>query len=400
MLIAAFWIGCCGTLYAYFGFPALAALMAAKRSEPVDVEWPETPASVTVIIPAYNEEQSIGSKIRNVLATNYPRALLDILVVSDASTDGTNDIARSFAQEGVHLIVQERRRGKTAGLNRAMELARGELVVFTDANATYPADTIGTLVRHFCQPEIGLVTGYTKYAVTTDHEVAEATNVYTSLERVIKTAESRWGCCVGADGAIFAMRRSLYRPLREDDINDFVIPLNVIEQGHQCIFAADAFCLEHPGKDLESELRRQSRITNRTLRALWRHARLLNPFRFGLFSFFLFSHKVVRLLVPAFLTLSALSLVVLAGAGAVYLIAGATVLVALAAGARLKPTARSSGSPLGRLLYFLNIFLTINLAVLQGWWSFLCGRRDVVWQHDRTTRAGNSSKEAAYRTIS
>jgi cellulose synthase/poly-beta-1,6-N-acetylglucosamine synthase-like glycosyltransferase len=387
ILVAAFWIGCGGTAYAYFGFAAvLAVLAAAKRPRPAKAEPNGAPPSVTVIIPAYNEEQSIDAKIRNVLATDYPRGLLDVLVVSDASTDRTNDIARSFEQEGVRLIVQERRRGKTAGLNRAIELARGEIVVFTDANAMYPRDTIATLARYFARPTIGLVTGYTKYVVTSSGEITDATNAYTALERLLKTRESRWGCCVGADGAIFAMRRSLYRPLRDDDINDFVLPLGVVDQGYQCVFAEDAFCSENPGKSLESEFRRQARITNRTLRALWRNAHLLNPVHFGLFSFFLFSHKVVRFLVPVLLALAAVSLALLARTGPVYLMGGigALAAVALAAGAHSRPAAASPWSSLSRLLASLNIFLTINIAVLQGWWSFLRGRRDVVWQHDRS----------------
>jgi cellulose synthase/poly-beta-1,6-N-acetylglucosamine synthase-like glycosyltransferase len=374
VLVGMFWFGCAWTLYAYLGFPAIAALLvAAKRPRLPSGQQDDMPVSVTVIIPAYNEEHHLDAKIRNVLAAKYPRSLLDVVVVSDASTDRTNVIARSFEADGVRVIVQERRRGKTAGLNRAVELARGDIVVFTDANATYPRDTIATLARYFDDPTVGLATGYTRYVATNLGEVAKATNVYTSLERVIKSGESRWGCCVGADGAIFAMRRSLYRPLGDDDINDFVLPLNVIEQGYRCVFAEDAFCWESPGKSLESEFRRQSRITNRTLRALWRHAHLLNPFRYGLFSLFLFSHKLVRFLAPVFLTLSAASLALLARTSTVSLIAVLGILVAIA----LAADSRSKVS-------FLNTFLTINLAVLQGWWRFICGRTDITWQPDRS----------------
>jgi cellulose synthase/poly-beta-1,6-N-acetylglucosamine synthase-like glycosyltransferase len=386
ILATTFWFGCCVTLYAYFGFPALMALLTAtRRRDRGGVEPPGSPTVVTVIVAAYNEEQSIGQKIRNVLASDYPPELLDVLVVSDASTDGTDAIARSFEADGVRLIVQERRRGKTAGLTRAIALARGEVVVFTDANATFPSDTIGTLVGHFRQPSIGLVTGYTKYVATSTGEIAEATNAYTSLERVIKAAESRWGCCVGADGAVFAMRRSLYQPLDDDDINDFVMPLGVIEDGYQCVLAEDAFCSENPGKSLESEFRRQTRITNRTLRAIWRRVHLLNPVKFGLFSFFLFSHKLVRFLVPVLLMLSGVSLALLARTSAVYLAAtiGAAAAVILATRVQSKPTSAFPWSLAGRLLYLLNTFLTINIAILLGWWHFVRGQSDTMWQHDR-----------------
>ena len=378
LFVGLFWTGVLGTLYAYVVFPAFVTLVARagrRRLERTDAPYP----AVTVIIPAYNEEANIGAKIRNTLASAYPAHLLEVVVVSDASTDGTNDIARSFEPEGVRLIVQPRRQGKTAGLNRAVEGARGDILVLTDANAAYAPDTLVHLVRPLDDPDVGLVSGYTRYRLSDSGDVAEVTNFYTSLERLIKRAESVWGCCVGADGAIFAMRRSLYRPLRDDDINDFVLPLDVIDQDYGCIFAEDAFCSENPGKNLESEFRRQSRITNRTLRALWRNAHLLNPFRFPAFAFFLFSHKIARFLVPVFLTLSAAALIVLAPSGGLYLALGVGALLAVVAAL----ISRRLPSP-GRLLPLVTAFLTINLAVLDGWRKFLTGHRDVIWQPDRS----------------
>lgn len=375
-----------GTLYAYVVFPAIAALLTktspARLPEREERRSDATP-EVTVIIPAYNEERSLDAKIRNVLATDYPAERLEVFVVSDASTDRTDDIARSFADRGVRLLVQERRSGKTAGLNRVMPLSRGEIVVFTDANAMYSPSTIPTLVRYFEQSRIGLVTGYTRYVDPDGEELANTTNAYTSLEHLIKRAESRWGCCVGADGAIFAMRRSLFRPLRNDDINDLVLPLGVIEQGYACVLAADACCTEQPGSSLDSEYRRQSRITNRTLRALWRHLGLLNPIRYGRFSFFLFSHKVVRFLVPIFLVGAFVALALLARVHPVYLGAIALVSLGIAAALSVSRVRRPFTAP-ARLLSTMGVFLTINAAVLEGWWTFLRGRREVVWQHDRS----------------
>jgi cellulose synthase/poly-beta-1,6-N-acetylglucosamine synthase-like glycosyltransferase len=382
-LLVAFGVGLLGPLYAYVIFPAAMALVARQtraRLAPAAAR-PEPRRPVTIVVPAHNEERSLEGKLRNVLASDYPRALLDVIVVSDASTDGTDDIARAFEDDGVRLIVQERRRGKTAGLNRALTVARGEIVVFTDANALYPPEAVGFLTRAFDDPAVGLVTGSTRY-VARAGGIVEATNAYTRMERVIKTAESRWGCSVGADGAIFAVRRSLYRPLRDDDINDFVIPLSVIEQGRRCVFVDDAFCIEQPGRSVDSEFRRQARITNRTIRALWRHAGLLNPLRGGPFAFFLFSHKAIRFLVPALLTLAAASLTLLARTH----VWAAAALVAAAVGGALAIGSRGTRvvrSRVGRVLALVDLFLTINAAVAEGWWRFLRGRTDVVWQHDR-----------------
>jgi cellulose synthase/poly-beta-1,6-N-acetylglucosamine synthase-like glycosyltransferase len=401
-LLAWLLIGIGATIYAYVGFPillsVLARLLPRRRVGPP--EGARTDATVTVIVPAYNEEASLAAKIQNLLAADYPRHLLEVIVVSDASTDATDDIARGFAAQGVRLIVQETRRGKTAGLNRAIATAHGEIVVFTDANAAYEPGVIRRLTDYFREAKVGLVTGYTRYSVTADGTVGEVTNLYTSLERTIKRGESNWGRCVGADGAVFAMRRGLYRMLRDDDINDFILPLMVITQGAECLFADDVFCAEHPGKNLESEFRRQSRITNRTLRGLSRNAHLLNPARFPLFSFFLFSHKVVRFMVPAFLGISAMCLVLLAGMGNPYatvavMVAGAVGLAAVIAAT----SERSRNLAVARPLLLLNAFIAINLAVLHGWLKFLFGHRDVTWHHDRAAVTRDPDVAAVRGTV-
>jgi cellulose synthase/poly-beta-1,6-N-acetylglucosamine synthase-like glycosyltransferase len=385
VLQGAFWLGPLMVLYAYAAFPLLMALFS-RRGRAASV--PDGPGAaeppVTVIIPAYNEERNIAARIQNVLESEYRRELLDVIVVSDASSDGTNEIARSFEADGVRVIVQEQRSGKTAGLNRAVRIARGNIVVFTDANAAYPPPTIRALTDYFHDPTVGLVSGYTKYTVDAAGDVAEVTNAYTALERTLKKGESRWGCCVGADGAIFAMRRSLYRTLRDDDINDLVLPLSVIDQGFRCVFAEDAYCSENAGENIESEFRRQSRITNRSLRAIWRRAHLLDPFRFPAFSFFLLSHKVVRFLAPVFLCISALALAALAPQSNRYLaLAVAAVFTTGLLMAVAGPRPSGSAASWLRPVRLVHVFVTMNLAMLHGWWKFLAGRGEATWQHDR-----------------
>jgi len=386
VLIGVIIAGIVAALYAYVGFPAIAALLgAASPRHRTIVDRRSELRKVTVVISAYNEERSLEAKIRNVLATDYPRNRLQVLVASDASTDRTDDIARSFERDGVRLIAQPSRRGQSLGLNDAIERARGDIVVFTDANVAFTPQTIPTLVRCFADSKVGLVTGYTQYETGGSGEVARATNLYTSLERAIKVAESRWGCCVGADGAVFAMRRRLFHPLRRDDINDVVIPLDVIAQGSECVFASGAWCAEPASDSVASEFRRQARITNRTLRALSRHLGLLNPFRYGLFSFFLFSHKIVRFLVPVLTTCSMVALGLIAGlkwpslAVAVIVVSTIALLIRIAA-----PPAVVSWGIAARPVRMIDIALTMHAAALQGWWHFLIGRRDVAWQHDRS----------------
>ena len=392
ILIAIAAIGIVAAVYAYLGFPVIATVLGAvcPRGRAL-IERRRERRKVTVIISAYNEEQHLEAKLRNVLAAEYPTGCLQVLVVSDGSTDRTNEIALSFANDGVQLIERRERRGKSMCLNDAVAQARGDILVFTDANAAFTPETIPTLVRYFTDPAVGLVTGYTHHVSRGAAEVAQATNLYTSLERAIKMAESRWGCCVGADGAVFAMRRRLFRPLLHDDINDFVIPLTVIAQGSECLFASGAWCEEPTGDSVASEFRRQARITNRTLRALWRHAGLLNPFRFGLFSFFLFSHKIVRFLVPVLMTFSVLALGLLVGLRVPSLAVAVVIVTAIVT------MLRSAAMPpaIGRPIRMANIAVSMHVAALQGWWYFLSGRRDVIWQHDRLNQSRN--QEAGIR---
>lgn len=384
LLLATFvWLSLAAAAYVYLVFPALAALVPPRRRPVASASGSSDGPPITVIVPAHNEERNIAARISNLLGADYPRELLDIIVVSDASTDRTDQIAASFAADGVRLLVQPTRRGKTAGLNAAVLMARADIIVFTDANASYPPGTLRALYDELRDPRVGLVTGYTRYRTTEAGRVAEVTNVYTAIERVIKRAESRWGCCVGADGAVFAMRGSLYRPLRDDDINDFVLPLAVIEQGYDCVFAPEVFCAESAAKEMDGEFRRQSRITNRTLRALWRHLRLLDPRRFPRFAFFLLSHKVVRFLVPPLLLVSSACLPFLMRRGPMYpaiAVAGLVAVLLAALGATTVGARR-----LGRPARVLSALFTVNLAILNGWQRFLRGQRDVTWQHDRST---------------
>ena len=163
VLITIIVIGAATAVYAYVGFPAIAACLGAvcPRARAV-IDRRREPRDVTVVISAYNEEESLEAKIRNVLETDYPREQLDVLIVSDASTDRTNEIARSFRHERVKLLAEPVRNGKSMGLNHAMEVVRGRIVVFTDANASFEPDTIPKLVRYFADPAVGLVTGYTR----------------------------------------------------------------------------------------------------------------------------------------------------------------------------------------------------------------------------------------------
>ena len=326
--------------------------------------------SVTIIISAHNEAEVIGKKIENSLGLEYPDSELEIIVVSDGSTDSTDEIVKQYADRDVVLISSEIRRGKTAGLNTALKRAKGEIVIFTDADSMFPPDTVKKFSEFFSDDSVGLVTGSTSYLLQGEEGMAHSTGIYTKLEKLIKHLETSSGSCVGADGAIFAIRKSLYSPLRDDDINDLVIPLNVIRSGKRVVIRDDLICLEPPSTDEKSAFFRQARITNRTLRALFRNLDLLNFIKFKNFSFKLFSHKFIRLSTPLFmLALIPLNLFLLKeGNPFYYFLIGQLTFYGLAiAGNKIE------------LFKTFNHFVLVQIAILYGWYLYLKGENIVTW---------------------
>ena len=328
--------------------------------------------SVSIIISAYNEEKVIEEKIRNALSLNYPPQQLEIVVLSDGSTDKTNEIVLGFAHPRVHLKAFSDRAGKTACLNRVVPHVGGDIVAFTDANSMFPEDFLVRFVRNFADPEVGLVTGWTKYRDSNSKE--DTTGIYSKMEKWTKYRESCISSCVGADGAIFGLRKLLYHPLKDQDINDFVIPLDVIRQGKRVVMDPEVFCFEEPTREVSAEYQRQVRITARTLGAIRRNLEFLNPFRFGSFAFFLFSHKIMRFLVPFFLIGTFVAnLLVFTTSWFYALILLGQVVVGLLGLANTTRFAR------GRLASIARFFLLTVTAQLVGWLRMVSGTSFTVW---------------------
>ena len=284
-------------VYSYLIFPGILTILPLVYQRPWRQGSEDFPA-VSLIISVYNEEAVIADKLRNALELNYPKARLEILVASDGSNDLTNEIVTKISDDRVKLYAFEQRIGKTACLNKVMPLATGDIIVFTDANSMFPADALIKLVRNFADDEVGSVTGWTKYVSSKGDK--DVTGQYARLEKWLKIQESRVSSCVGADGAIFSVRKKNYRNLDDRDINDFIIPLDIVSQGMRVVLDPELFCHEMASDSAGKAFRRQVRITSRTLSAIFRRFHFLNLFRYGIFSFFLLSHKVIRLLTPFF----------------------------------------------------------------------------------------------------
>ncbi len=337
--------------------------------------------SVSLLISVYNEERVIEKKVLNALATDYPPELLEIIVVSDGSTDETNRIVGRFADQGVLLFHYEGRIGKTACLNRAVPAASGEIVIFSDANSLYDRRAVHEMAKHFRDSAIGFVTGYTKYQLGGADDVAESIGLYTNIERITKKLESATGSVVGADGAIFAIRKHLFTPLKEVDINDFVIPLKVVKKGFRGILEERAFCTEDTGKSAGKEFSRQVRITNRTLRALVNNRDILNFRKNGFFAFKVISHKVAKFMVPFFLVN------LLASNGALvrdsWGYAGFFACQVLGYALPLFERKLDRVWGLRKLASMARTFIIANAAIAWGWIKFLMGEMYITWATTR-----------------
>jgi cellulose synthase/poly-beta-1,6-N-acetylglucosamine synthase-like glycosyltransferase len=367
-----FWLFALLSIYSYAIYPIVVyvwSVISHRTWRQADI----TP-TLSLIISVYNEENVIAAKVRNALELDYPPDSLEIIVSSDGSTDGTHAIVAGIHDARV-VLHRFDRLGKTACLNKVVPIAKGDIVLFTDANAMFPRDTLRKIVRNFSDPRVGLVTGGTRYFSADGRK--EVTGLYAKLESWTKFHESRIASCVGADGAIFAIRRGLFVPLKGNDINDFIIPLNVLEKGYRVVLDADANCSE-PADDEKKAFRRQVRITNRTMWAIVRNLRFADPRRYGTFAFFLISHKILRFGVPLFFCAAGILNLFLVGAHAVYGVTLAAGLLFLGLG--LLSYAGVIQSKPGRICEFL--LITISAQMI-GLLRVLAGIEDKIWTPQR-----------------
>lgn len=367
--------------YVYAGYPLLLRVLESWRARPV--RQGESEPGVTLIISAFNERDVIASKIENSLATDYPSERLEILVVSDASDDGTDDVAAGYAYRGVKVLRMPERGGKTVGLNAATEQAQGDILIFSDANAMYRPDAIRALVRNFDDPEVGAVVGESTYSDSAS-DAGKSESAYWRYETAIKRLESRIGSVVGGDGAIYAIRKDCYRPMSADALSDFVNPLQIVQQGKRCVYEPEAVSVEEAAGSFDKEFRRKVRIVNRAWRATMSMKYLLNPFRHGLFAWALISHKLLRWLVPVLLAGILATNIALMRYDLAYL---ATLLLQIAfyglavAGWQIR---RRRDLPLP--LYVPFYFCLVNIASAKGILEAYQGKTYTTWS---TARAGH-----------
>ena len=300
MSAVVFWIALFILGYVCVGYPVLArvrAMLHPRTRQRAPIE-----PSVTIIVSAHNEADRIERRLRNLLSLDYPADRLEIILGSDGSTDDTVERARAFEPEGVVVAEFSNRRGKPALLNALVPRAKGDIVVFADARQRFDRMALRALVSNFADPGVGVVSGHLIMTAGTDAEIGgEGAAMYWHYEKLIRSTESKSGSTVGATGAIYAIRRSLFEPLPVDTIlDDVVIPVRIARRGYQVVFEPEAKAFDVAPPTAQGELVRKTRTIGGTFQLFARERWLLNP-RVNPLWFETVSHKALRLTLPVLL---------------------------------------------------------------------------------------------------
>jgi len=367
----AFWTLIGLVAFAYVGYPCLlAALVRLFRRPPKSADV--TP-SVTLLVPAFNEEHSLGPKLESCLALDYPRGQLQVLVLSDGSTDGTNAIASRHADRGIELLAFERNRGKLAVLRDGVARARGEIIAFSDAASRLMPDSLRRLVRPFADPSVGCVSGVYRVLRPEAAQLGEEEGFYWRYETFIKRCESELGSILGAHGSLYAIRRALFPDLGPTTVNDdYVVPVQIVAAGHRAVYEPGAVACEEATE--MGGFARRVRIALGNFQQLRLLGLLVWPPRPWL-AFTFLAHKTLRLLGPLCLA-GALGLnAFLPGPFYRVLLGAQIAFYALAAAGAFR-----GGHWLGlRLLKLPYYFCMINAAYLVALFRLVTGSGRVRW---------------------
>jgi cellulose synthase/poly-beta-1,6-N-acetylglucosamine synthase-like glycosyltransferase len=393
-----FWIAVAVILFAYVFFPALVFVRGRLVRKPY--KSAEITPTISMVIAAHNEEANISAKLDNILSLDYPREQLEVIIASDGSNDRTNEIVRGYAAENVNLLALPRQ-GKAPALDAAVAAAHGEVLVFSDANSMYGPEALRALARPFADPEVGGVAGNQVYLSKKSEGLSgDGEKSYWSFDRKLKQSQSKAGNAISATGAIYAIRRSLFRGVPVGVTDDFATSTDVIVQGYRLVFAPDAIAYEPVAGTGGLEFGRKVRVITRGLRGVLVVRReLLNPFRYGFYAFQLFSHKVLRRLVVFPLLLLLLISPLLWNQGLIYQVA--TVMQLAFYGCALLGLLLRN-TPLGKLKLFTIpfFFCMVNIASLIAAVNLIRGHRIDFWEPQRHSDGSDGEQAAQAGVVS
>lgn len=378
VLVFSFWVCLATVVYIYVGYPLFIYLLGKLYKKDVEKQDHEPP--VSILIAAFNEEKDVANTIENKLQLDYPSDLLEIIVISDESFDGTDSIVQGYVEKypgRIRFLRQVPRNGKTSALNMGVPAARGDLIVFSDANSIYEKDALRKLVRNFSEDSIGYVTGKMIYANSQGTVIGDGCSAYMKYENFLRKHETKVGSVVGVDGGIDVIRKSLYETMRPDQIPDFVLPLKVIRQGYRVVYESGAILKEEALATREDEYKMRARVSLRALWALTDMSLLFNIGKYGIFSWQLFSHKVLRYL--AFIFLIALFFINIAIVSQSVLYSWILFLQSVFyAGAFVGYVFEKHGVK-SRIFYIPYYFSLINVASLVAFIKYMKGEKQVIW---------------------
>ncbi len=363
-------------LYVYLGYPILVFLLSRLR--PNTVVKDKIEPSISIIITAYNEERALRGKLENTLLIEYSKEKLEVIVASDCSSDATDEIVREFAGRGVKLVRQAHRGGKTSAQNLAVERAKGEIILFSDATSMYRPDVVREIVPNFADASVGCVAGKLIYVDHADTGVGDGAKSYWGYETWLKSSESIACSLIGVSGCLYAVRRENYIPMYPEACSDFLIATLIFKQGLRTVYEPNAVCTEETNRKTDKEMKMRIRVTSQTFTDLWRNKEMLNPFRSGFYAVELLSHKALRYSVPLFLIGLFISSGLLAFNSTLFLLIfalqGLFYLGALAAWVleSFGVKAGFAGIPL--------YFVLTNIASVAGFFQFLRGERYAAWE--------------------
>ncbi|MEW5894705.1 MAG: glycosyltransferase family 2 protein [Candidatus Omnitrophota bacterium] len=374
-----FWFMVIMVFYTYLGYPAALKFFSLLKPMPPVKKEEFTPA-VSIVVPAYNEENAIDAKIRNLLSLNYPVMKLEIVIVSDCSSDHTDAIVESYASKGIRLIRMPGRGGKIAGYKAALPALKGDIVVFSDATSRLELNSLRKLVGNFADPSVGCVAGRLVYRDPRRADIARGELSYWSYESMIKKGEEKVYSLTSVSGTFYAFRKGLFPVNMADDLaDDLVVVLNTVKNGQRVVMEPEAVCEENAIHDDMAEINKRWRITVQNLRGLAAMNEIMNPFKYRWYAWMIISHKLFRALFPVFLFLILLTNVFLTARSAFLAAFLLTQIIFYLTGAL--GCLWQEGRP--KAVSMVYYFCVTNLAILMGIIKFLKGERVAVWETAR-----------------
>jgi cellulose synthase/poly-beta-1,6-N-acetylglucosamine synthase-like glycosyltransferase len=370
MLVYFFGLSLLGVFWAYFGYPISLILIKAVRRQNV-LKGP-CDFSVTLIITAFNEEKRIRQKLENSLALEYAKDKLQILVASDGSTDATNEIVRSYKDKGIELLEVVNRGGKENAQKEAVGYARGEVIIFSDVATILEPNGLQEIVANFADPSVGCVSSEDRLIGQDGKPGGEG--FYVRYEMWLRRLESEVNSLVGLSGSFFAARREVCQDFSGDVQSDFRTLLSSMKIGLRGVSDPEAIGSYLDIADEKREFERKVRTVLRGLTVFFKHLEFLNVFKYGLFSYQFFCHKLLRWLVPFFLIIAFFFNVILALSSTlfVFLLIGQMIFYGLAVFGLVTQS-------LEGVLKIPMYFLVVNSAIAIAWSQYLIGKRVTLW---------------------